>query len=242
MNVSQQTVAVESGALGAKPPPMARPEGDRRVQAALDSDKLFRGCVLAAFVLAIIAGSGFGGLPRAGGWGTAAFGLVTAVGIASRCVGPQSVWRPVQGEADAKRGNGIRWAALIATRLATIAYAWCAWRGPGAGRIVEFIFAAAVILTLDALTVRRRHFAVIVAAVVLTHLCALPPSANLLQPALPLHLVTASLEMLLLTVAGFRFLLASLWQFPSATYRIAPLCIVPRLDRAWDHPVKINVA
>ncbi len=45
----------------------------------------------------------------------------------------------------------------------------------------------------------------------------------------------------LLTWAGFRYYQASLLRIPRSTYRIAPLCVVPRLDRAQDHPVKIDV-
>lgn len=44
----------------------------------------------------------------------------------------------------------------------------------------------------------------------------------------------------LLAWAGLRFYQASLLRLPRSTYRIAPLCVVPRLDRAQDHPVKID--
>jgi hypothetical protein len=132
-------------------------------------------------------------------------------------------------------------AALAVTQFSGIGYACVVWRGPGDAPVLGAIAASAVIVTLDVFTIRRRPFAAIVAAVAVIHLGALPPAANLLGPDLPLHLIAATLEFLLLVFAGFRHVQASLWRFPSATYRVAPLCIVPRLDRAWDHPVKINV-
>ena len=127
------------------------------------------------------------------------------------------------------------------TLISGLTYAYCVWRLPAETPMVGVIAAALVIVTLDVLTARRRSFVVIVAAVAAVHLGALPPSADLLKPQLPLQFLAATLEFLLLTLAGLRFVQASLWRLPGATYRLAPLCIVPRLNRAWDHPVKINV-
>ena len=45
----------------------------------------------------------------------------------------------------------------------------------------------------------------------------------------------------LLAWAGLHYYQAALLRLPRSTYRIAPLCVVPRLDRAQDHPVKIDV-
>ncbi len=45
----------------------------------------------------------------------------------------------------------------------------------------------------------------------------------------------------LLAWAGLHYYQAALLRLPRSTYRIAPLCVVARLDRAQDHPVKIDV-
>jgi hypothetical protein len=236
----ETTLTAERGATKAMPQALPRPEGGRRVQAALDGDRYFRRYILAAFIVAACAGSGFGRLAALGDWKSTALWCLTAVGLAARCVRPPNGWRGRMTNAAARRGAWVVVAAAI-TQLSGIGYAFLVWRWPTDAPIVGAICAATALLVVDVLTSRRRSFAAIVAAVLIVHLGALPPSANLLGQQLPLQIVAATLEFLLLTMAGFRYVQASLWRFPSATYRIAPLCIVPRLDRAWDHPVKINV-
>jgi hypothetical protein len=99
------------------------------------------------------------------------------------------------------------------TRLSGIGYAFLVWRWPTDAPIVGAICAAAALLIIDVLTTRRRPFAAIAAAVFIVHLGALPPSANLLGQYLPLQIVVATLEFLLLTMAGFRYVQALLWKF-----------------------------
>ena len=236
----ETSLTAERSATAAMPQPLPRPEGDRRVQAALDDDRYFRRCILAAFIVAAAAGSGFGRLAALGGWISTALWCLTVAGLAARCVRPRNGWRGRMTNAGAGRRAWVV-VAVAVTRLAAIGYAFMVWRWPVDAPMVGAIAAAVALLILDVLTSRRRPFAAIAAAVFMVHLGALPPSANLLGLELPLQIVAATLEFLLLTLAGFRYVQASLWRFPSATYRIAPLCIVPRLNRAWDHPVKINV-
>ena len=250
------SLTAERSATAAMPQPLPRPEGDRRVQAALDDDRYFRRCILAVRqrtgaaaaaeaalereIVAAAAGSGFGRLAALGGWISTALWCLTIAGLAARCVRPRNGWRGRMTNAGAGRRAWVV-VAVAVTRLSGIGYAFLVWRWPTDAPIVGAICAATALLVVDLLTSRRRPFAAIAAAVFMVHLRALPPSANLLGLELPLQIVAATLEFLLLTIAGFRYVQASLWRFPSATYRIAPLCIVPRLNRAWDHPVKINV-
>ncbi len=236
----ETSLTAERSASAAMPQPLPRPEGDRRVQAALDNDRYFRRSILAAFIVAAAAGSGFGRLAATGGWTATALWCLSVAGLAARCVRPRNGWRGSMTNAGAGRRTWIV-VAVAVSRLSGIGYAFLVWRWPTDAPMVGAMLAAAAVLTVDMLTIRRRSFAVIAAAVFIVHLGALPPSANLLGHQLPLHIFAATLEFLLLTVAGFRYVQASLWRLPSATYRIAPLCIVPRLNRAWDHPVKINV-
>jgi len=241
MRIPPQTpLTAERSASAALPQPLPRPDGARRVQAALDGDRYFRRYILAAFIVAAAAGSGFGKLTRLSDWISTSLWSLTVAGLAARCVRPRDGWRGrIPNAAAARRVCVV--AAVAVTRLSGIGYVLHVWRWPADAPIVGAIGAATALLVVDVLTSRRRPFAAIVAAVFMVHLGALPPSANLLGQDLPLQLVAATLEFLLLTMAGFRYVQASLWRFPSATYRIAPLCIVPRLNRAWDHPVKINV-
>ncbi|HEV8608324.1 MAG TPA: hypothetical protein VGQ99_23520 [Tepidisphaeraceae bacterium] len=236
----EQSLTAERSASAAIPQPLPRPEGDRRAQAALDADRHFRRSVLAAFIIAAAAGSGFGRLISMGTWTGTALWCLTIAGLAARCVRPRNGWRGGVVDVGASRRAGIV-VALAVTRLSGIGFTFLVWRWPEDAPMVGAIAAAVVLVILDVLTSRRRSFAPIAAAVFVVHLGALPPSANLLGRELPLHIVAATLEFLLLSIAGVRYAQASLWRFPSATYRVAPLCIVPRLNRAWDHPVKINV-
>jgi len=48
----ETSLTAERGATKAMPQPLPRPEGDRRVQAALDNDRYFRRYILAAFIVA----------------------------------------------------------------------------------------------------------------------------------------------------------------------------------------------
>jgi hypothetical protein len=236
----EQSVTAERSASAAMPQPLPRPEGDRRVQAALDADRHFRRAVLAAFIIAAASGSGFGRLMSAGTWTTTALWCLTVAGLAARCGRPRNGRRGGVVNAGAGRRAAIA-VSLVVTRVSGIGYAFLVWRWPADAPMVGAILAAAAVLIVDMLTIRRRSFAVIAAAVFMVHLGALPPAANLLGRGLPLQIVAATVEFLLLSFAGFRYAQAALWKFPIATYRVAPLCIVPRLTRAWDHPVKINV-
>ncbi len=241
MRIPPETpLTAERSASAAMPQPLPRPDGDRRVQAALDGDRYFRRYILAAFIVAAAAGSGFGRLAALGNWLSTALWCLTVAGLAARCVRPRDGWRGRMTNAGALRRAWVVGAVAI-TRLSGIGYAFLVWRWPTDAPIVGAICAATALLVVDLLTSRRRPFAAIAAAVFMVHLGALPPSANLLGHGLSLQILAATLEFLLLTMAGFRYVQASLWKYPSATYRIAPLCIVPRLNRAWDHPVKINV-
>ena len=330
-------LAAERDATAAKPQPLPRPEGDRRVQAALDADRAFGRYLSACFVIAATAGSGFGRLAGAQPWAWTTLWCLTAAGLAARCIGPRAAWRrgvadvhayrvgaarlaalalgievlaSIRGGAEAlmvggpvlavaavilaaayigraantvvpllliAAGGAIPWfvdssvapiwlasvglgagalvaavssrgadgvinAAMAVTRFTGITYAFLVWRWPVEAPACGAIVAGAAIITLDVLAVRRRSFVAIAAAVAAVHLGALPPTAELLGRGLPLQIVATILEFILLCFAGFRYVQAALWGLPGATYRLAPLCIVPRLNRAWDHPVKINVA
>lgn len=134
--------------------------------------------------------------------------------------------------------------ALIAWGFATLGAAHASASSSSA---VPVLLATAFFL-LDGLSLVAPFFAATVAAALALQLGGLAwtglsysaldsPGSQLpllLQPA------AALLGAALLAAAGLRHTRASLLQLPRSTYRIAPLCVVPRLDRAQDHPVKID--
>lgn len=334
---TEQLLAAERAASSAKPQPLPKPEGDRRTQAALDRDRVFRRGVLAMGAVAVAAGSGFGRFAAVHGLWPTALGCILAGGLFARWAGPSGAWR--RGTADvaaARAGSwwfaaiaivfaalcglrsgtagaltvvavagiasiaavlnslgraaslvgslllvtaaaGISWAleagmggpwtgsviltlaalssvvsslsvdasvniVLATTRFAPMAYFWFALAADGRASWTVLALAVAATVTLEVLSTGRRSMFTLIAMVAGVHLGALCLSADLVGRELPLQLVAIAAEFALLVLCGLRHVQASWWRLPSATYRVAPLCIVPRLDRAWDHPVKINVS
>lgn len=276
------------------PSPLPRHDGERRYQATLDADLAYQRIVVAALLVAVFAGSGFGLLARDAGWLLAALWSATAAGFAARCVSPRAAWLKGAAEAQAAAralrlaaaltvacaalvslrsgamglyafgaalgaagvfllaalaiGAGpMAWPfnpALALMRLALLAWAFLAWGGGlrDSHSIASFLVVCAAALTLDFFAVRRSYFVATVAVVVLAHVANLTPAFELPRAQLWLQLPAAAAEYVLLVLAGLRHVLAQPCRLPSATYRVAPLCVVPRLDRAWDHPVKISVS
>jgi hypothetical protein len=273
------------------PSPLPRHDGERRYQATLDSDRTYQRLVLAALLLAVLAGSSFGLLAREAGWLVAALWSATAAGFAARCVSPRAAWQR-GAEGARERAGALRLAAALTVvcaalislrsgaaglhavaaalgaagvfllasfavgagwplnpalalmRLALLAWALFAWgeglRDPG--NLAPFLAVCAAALALDVFAVRRSYFAATVAVVVLAHVANLTPAREVPRSQLWLQFPAVAAEYALLVLAGLRHVLAQPWRLPNATYRIAPLCVVPRLDRAWDHPVKISVS
>ncbi|MDR3688796.1 MAG: hypothetical protein P4L46_05395 [Fimbriimonas sp.] len=94
---------------------------------------------------------------------------------------------------------------------------------------------------LHAALSRRVIFAPVFIAVMLVHLSGcLCTTRNLLDPVAP-QVVIVLLEFCLLAMANYRHAQARLSSYPVSTYRSSPQCLVPTLDHAWDHPVKIDV-
>ena len=88
----------------------------------------------------------------------------------------------------------------------------------------------------------RNSFAPVLILVILFHLGgSIAGASRLLEPVAP-QIVLVVLEFCLLGMASYRQALASLERYPRATYRSTPQCVVPTLDHAWDHPIKIDAA
>jgi len=142
--------------------------------------------------------------------------------------------------------------ALLAWIFATLGMV----HGEAAGSNLPLLLGL-ILLGMDLVQDREIRFFAVIAGVLFLHLGTLawsvllsgsplvrldqsgPAEGNsflfVLQP------VSALGAAALLAWGGFRYYEASLLRLPRSTYRIAPLCVVPRLDRAQDHPVKIDV-
>ena len=134
--------------------------------------------------------------------------------------------------------------ALIVTSFA--AYGWIIFtvfsvlKAPWSGPIA--ILAIPLFAVVERQITVRSAFAPIIVLLVLLHLSAfIDPNANQTRLIAP-HLTALVLEFCLLGMAGYRHAIAALNRFPLATYRSSPQCLVPTLDHAWDHPVKIDAA
>lgn len=146
-------------------------------------------------------------------------------------------------------------AAVLAWIFATLGVV----HGDAAGANLPLLLGL-ILLGLDLVQDNEIHFFAVLCGVLIFHLGTLAWSSALTgSPAgSPLNGIAASATahggMLLfllqpvaelgaaalLAWAGLRYYQASLLRLPRSTYRIAPLCVVPRLDRAQDHPVKID--
>jgi hypothetical protein len=132
---------------------------------------------------------------------------------------------------------------LMLTRCAALAWAWAVFDagGPNDFRLITFMIVMISLAGLDIAASRSHSFAVTVAAVIFVHLAAMAQDMRSSYSPLWAQFAVACVQAVLLVVAAFRHATVSWWLLPRATYRVAPLCVVPRLDRAQDHPVKINV-
>jgi len=159
---------------------------------------------------------------------------VSAVAAAVAVVAVLTTWRP---------GRGVG-ATIGLTRAAGIGWALLAWggeSGPEPYRALSII-ALVIFLALDLWSEQRRSFAAVATVAVFLQLATLPPFEQLLFGSLLLQPLCSVAVFVALAFAGWRFMAAARLLQPTATYRIAPLCVVPRLDRGLDHPVKISVA
>lgn len=129
------------------------------------------------------------------------------------------------------------------TAFAGLGWAALAWgMGLRDFDVSMFLAIAATVVALDVAAVRRNWFATLAAVALFLQLAAMPPSEELLRRFLWLQPLASLGAFMALLIAGLRYVEAARWRLPAATYRIYPLCVVPRLDRGLDHPVKINVA
>jgi len=93
---------------------------------------------------------------------------------------------------------------------------------------------------LNSLLSSRSSFAPVVITVVFVHLSGcLASGEQLFRPVAP-QVVVVILEFCLMGMASYRHAAALLAKYPLSTYRSSPQCLVPDLDHAWDHPVKID--
>jgi hypothetical protein len=155
-----------------------------------------------------------------------------------------------------KRGAGLASSAFLA-RVALLAWllATLGMIHTNASPSNLPLLLAAALLVVDLLRLRDPRFVFVLAGVLILQLGSLawtgldePVLNEIGKSGLNSHLLILLLQPIatlagatLLAWAGFRSYEASLLQLPRSTYRIAPLCVVPRLDRAQDHPVKIDV-
>ncbi len=132
-----------------------------------------------------------------------------------------------------------RWVRRAA--IYSLAVAWLAAGALSGAPAGPAVGCAAVLIVLELLMSRRPTLANALATAAFLHLGGLVLSGGGVLPS-AVHLATAWVEISLLVYAGLRDLDASQWKPPRATYRAAPLSVVARLDRAQDHPVRIDVA
>lgn len=159
---------------------------------------------------------------------------IAAGGAAVAAIMTLTTWRP---------GRKLE-PAIGLSRAAGVAWALLAWGGAGGPEPHHALSIVALILFLavDTWGEQRRSFASVAAVAVFLQLATLPPSEQLPLGSLVLQPLCSVAVFVVLAVAGWRFMSAARLLSPAATYRIAPLCVVPRLDRGLDHPVKISVA
>ncbi len=86
----------------------------------------------------------------------------------------------------------------------------------------------------------RSAFAPVIVTIILLHLTGFICWQAGLGKAVAPQIVLLLLEFCLLGMAGYRHALAALSKYPRATYRSSPQCLVPTLDHAWDHPMRID--
>ena len=117
---------------------------------------------------------------------------------------------------------------LVAENVPT---SFAAWIGFGLSLLV---------IAFQRVISKRSSFAPIFILVVGTHLLSTAMKANnLLEPVAP-QIIVVLLEFTLLGMASYRHSYALLSRYPRATYRSSPQCLVPGLDHAWEHPIKID--
>ena len=86
----------------------------------------------------------------------------------------------------------------------------------------------------------QRSFAPVVVTVIILQLSGGLYTGSKMNGVLPLQMLAVVVVFALVSFAGYRYALAQLQRLPIATYRSSPLCIVARLDRAQDYPLKID--
>jgi len=220
-----------------EPADLPAPAGEQRFQAALDRDAAYRRAVLGACAMAFAAGTGFGTLLPVEGWFAAALRGVMSAGLAFTCVRG----RHTSAEGMARNGS-LAARALTALSVAMWVYVVVPPGLPLTPRASAAAGTALAIAALQAVAAKRASFvpAVVVVAAIHFTSAVSPALAGRLAQHVWLQLAAVAVEFLLLVGAGYRYALAAVLRLPTATYRVAPLSVVPRIDRAWDHPVKIS--
>jgi hypothetical protein len=131
---------------------------------------------------------------------------------------------------------------MILTSMA--GFGWLAWTS-NALLAEPWSFAATAIgsiglVGLDQAISSRSAFATVIVALVLIHFTGFTNPDSVHTKTIAPQLVALILEFCLIGMAGYRHSIAALSRYPLATYRSSPQCVVPAMDHAWDHPIKID--
>lgn len=224
--------AAEHGALHTLPANPPLPAGLARYLAQLAADRHYRASLGAALVLAFTAGTDFGlSAPRTPlkfAWWAATAAVLGGHILLPQTIGARPNFTP------------RAWFAMAAALAAGWVTALAIFPRTQANVAASLVCAIAII-GFDRVLALRPAFANAVAILIFIHVGGLALFAT---GAFPLwaQIGAATIEGGLVVYAGFRDTAAAVLKLPLATYRIAPLCVVSRLERAQDHPVRIDVA
>ena len=222
----------ERSLVGTKKPLLPAHAGEARYQAALDNDRTYRELILAAFGLALIGSAVFGHLAATEGPMRTVLFCILASGFALRSTMRRSPtpsvtkWQP----------------AIVFTSIA--GFVWVIWlafiefSSPWSGLIA--VAGCAALAVMERSLSARVSFAPIVVALVFLHLSVFLGAVHLPSKSIIPQMIVLVLEFCLVGFAGYRHAIASLSRYPRSTYRSSPQCLVPALDHAWDHPIKID--
>lgn len=161
-------------------------------------------------------------------------GIVAGFSIGSACVAISLIANSNQGVAYQP--------TMVMTSIA--GFAWIFWTASAAmaspWNLVAAVFGCLVLAFVERQLSARASFAPIVIALVLLQFSGCAGAVRLPPKTVAPMLVALTLEFCLVGMAGYRHAIASLRRYPHATYRSSPQCLVPSLDHAWDHPIKID--
>ena len=162
------------------------------------------------------------------GW--SGFGLLIGAMLSGVCI-LENASQPDQIRSSLTLSSLATCSVVILSVAENVPTPFAAWVGVGSSLLV---------IAFQRVISKRSSFAPIFIVVVGTHLLSTAMKANnLLEPIAP-QIIVVLLEFTLLGMASYRHSYALLSRYPRATYRSSPQCLVPGLDHAWEHPIKID--